>query len=89
MLAFVIIFRFRNLLAHFWLVLLTMTCLRPTDTCAVYHARGLKNTQHIGKQDPYVEITCGDQIWQSAAHRGALKCAVQRYRAMMSNPLSS
>lgn len=37
---------------------------------AVYHARGLKNTQHIGKQDPYVEITCGTQTWQSEAHRG-------------------
>eukprot|EP00892_Ulva_mutabilis_P000225 jgi/Ulvmu1/10202/UM060_0002.1 len=41
----------------------------------VYHARGLKNTQHIGKQDPYVEIKCGCHTWQSAAHKGAGACA--------------
>lgn len=49
---------------------LEMSRTTTVPVLTVYHARGLKNTQHIGKQDPYVEIICGAQSWQSQPHRG-------------------
>lgn len=64
----------------FWVGLLAIASAVPAvlemsrknniPVLTVYHARGLKNTQHIGKQDPYVEIICGSQAWQSEPHRG-------------------
>jgi hypothetical protein len=42
-------------------------------TCyAVLHAKNLRNTQTLGKQDPYVTLIYGTQSWKSEAHVGVI-----------------